>query len=146
MTASDDGPTWSTRATLAALGLWGAVHIVGGASLLVTSTTDGLDTLAPEAASAAPSVPGEGAEALLRFHALNIALGGLAVLVLIVWWARSAVQWRRDVALATAIALDIGLVAFLVGPGLLPAGQGLIGPVLVAVAAGAVVAARLSPA
>lgn len=134
--------SWSTRATWASLGLWGAIHVIGGASLLATSTTDGLDTLAPDATAAAPLAPGEGAEALLRFHALNVALGGLAVLALIVWWARSQVRWRRDVALATAVALDIGLIAFLVGPGLLPASQGLIGPILVAIAATAIGTAR----
>lgn len=134
--------TWSNRATWAALGSWGAIHVVGGVSLLAASTTDGLDTLAPDATTSAPGAPGEGAEALLRFHALNIVLGGLAVLVLIVWWARSQVRWRRDVALATAIALDIGLIAFLVGPGLLPVGQGLVGPLLVVIAAGAIATNR----
>lgn len=137
-----DGRAWSSRATWAALGLWGAIHVIGGASLLGASTTDGLDTLAPDAATAAPLTPGDGAEALLRFHALNIVLGGLAVLVLTVWWARSQVRWPRDVALATAIALDIGLIAFLVGPGLLPASQGLIGPLLVVIAAGAIATTR----
>ncbi len=83
---------WSDRTTTLALGLWGAVHVIGGASLLAASTTDGLDALAPDAATVAPTVPGEGTEALLRFHALNIVLGGLAVFVLIVWWARSQVQ------------------------------------------------------
>jgi hypothetical protein len=134
--------TWSHRATWAALGLWGAIHVIGGASLLAASTTDGLDTLAPDAATAAPAAPGDGAEALLRFHALNIVLGGVAVLVLIVWWARSQVRWRRDVALVTAVALDVGLTAFLVGPGLLPASQGLIGPLLVAIAAVAIATTR----
>jgi hypothetical protein len=134
--------TWSNRATWAALGLWGAIHVIGGASLLAASTTDGLDSLAPDAATAAPINPGDGAEAVLRFHALNIALGGFAVLVLTVWWARSQVRWRRDVALATAVALDIGLIAFLVGPGLLPASQGLIGPLLVVIAAAAIATTR----
>lgn len=137
-----DRRTWSHRATWAALGLWGATHVIGGTSLLVASTTEGIDTLAPDAATPAPVAPGEGAEALLRFHALNIVLGGLAVLVLIVWWARRRVRWHRDVALATAIVLDIGLIAFLVGPGLLPADQGLIGPLLVVVAAGAIATTR----
>lgn len=134
--------TWSNRATWAALGLWGVIHVIGGASLLAASTTDGLDTLAPDAATAAPITPGDGAEAVLRFHGLNIVLGGLAVLVLIVWWTRSHVRWRRDVALTTAIALDIGLIVFLVGPGLLPASQGLLGPLLVVIAAGAIAATR----
>ena len=38
-------------------------------------------------------------------------------------------------ALAIAAALDVGLVLFLVIPNVLPASQGLIGPVLVAVVA-----------
>ena len=40
---------WSERATLLALGLWGAIHVIGGASLIAASTTEGLDTLAPDA-------------------------------------------------------------------------------------------------
>ena len=43
------------------------------------------------------------------------------------------VGWRRDATLATAAALDIGLITFLVAPGLLPVTQGMIGPVLVAI-------------
>ena len=133
---------WSERATLLALGLWGAIHVIGGASLIAASTTEGLDTLAPDANDPAPAIPGDAADALLRFHALNIVLGGLAVLMLIIWWARSQVRWRRDTALATAAALDIGLITFLVAPGLLPVTQGMIGPVLVAIAATTIATTR----
>jgi hypothetical protein len=59
-------------------------------------------------------------------------------LMLIAWWTRSQVRWRRDTALATAAALDIGLILFLVAPGLLPVTQGMIGPLLVAIAATAI--------
>lgn len=133
---------WTDRVTWAALALWGVIHVIGGASLLAASTAEGLRTLAPRADTPAPSPTGDAAEALLRFHALNIVLAGLAVVVLTVWWVQSRVSWRRDVALAIAVALDIGLIAFVVGPGLLPATQGLIGPVLVAVAAVAMATSR----
>lgn len=142
MSTRPSGHSWADRGAAVALALWGAIHVAGGVSLLVAPTTDGLDTLAPAASTTAPATPGDAAEALLRFHALNIGLGGLAVLVLVAWWARSRVDWRRDVALAIAVALDIGLLVFLVGPGLLPVSQGLVGPALALTATVAVVSSR----
>ncbi len=45
-------------------------------------------------------------------------------------------------AVLVAIGLDIGLIAFLVGPGLLPVTQGLVDPVLIVVALAAVAVPR----
>jgi hypothetical protein len=113
---------------------WGIVHVVGGISLLVSDTTTGLETLGPNASASVPPMPGEAAESLLRFHSLNILFGGLAVLGLAIAWWRRRNRWQLDVAVTVAAALDVGLIAFLVIPGVLPANQGLIGPTLVVVA------------
>ena len=125
--------------TLVALAMWGLVHVAGGVSLLVAGTREGLETLGPNSTSTVPPEPGDTVEALLRFHSLNIVLGGLAVLTLTGSWWRSRAQWQLGTAVAIAVALDIGLIAFFVVPDVLPASQGLIGPVLVLVAAVGVV-------
>lgn len=120
---------------LIALALWGVVHIAGGVSLLVSDTSDGLETLGPNVTDTVPASPGDATDALLRFHSLNIALGGVAVLALAGFWWRSRHRWPLNVAVAIAAALDVGLLAFFVIPDVLPATQGLIGPLLVIVAA-----------
>lgn len=136
MTTSNRTSTaWASWLALIALVLWGLVHIAGGISLLIVETADGLETLGPNVTGTVPSDPGEAAEALLRFHSLNIALGGVAVLVLAVLWWRTRNRWQLDVAVVVAAALDVGLIAFFVIPDVLPASQGLIGPVLVVIAA-----------
>jgi hypothetical protein len=129
---------------LAALTIWALVHVIGGITLLVADTNDGLETLGPNAAGTVPTDPGDAAEALLRFHSLNIALGGIGVLALTAAWWRTCNRWQLDIAVAVAAALDVGLIAFFVIPDVLPATQGLIGPVLVVIAiAGAIGVHRL---
>ena len=130
---------------LTALALWGLVHVIGGASLLVADAGDGLETLGPNATGSVPNEPGDAVEALLRFHSLNIALGGIAVLGLIAAWWRTRHRWQLDVAVTVAAALDVGLIAFFVIPDMLPANQGLIGPVLVIVAVAAVISVHRHP-
>lgn len=137
MTASNRSAT--TRGgwlALVALVLWGLVHIAGGISLLIANATDGLETLGPNVTGTVPTDPGDAAEALLRFHSLNIALGGAGVLALAISWWRTRNRWQLDVAVVVAAALDVGLIAFFVVPDVLPASQGLIGPVLVVIAVG----------
>ncbi len=120
---------------MAGLTMWGVLHIVGGTSLLVVDAVDALETLGPNSTGTVPAVPGETTTALLRFHSVNILFGGVAVLGLAIAWWRQRQRWQLDTALVAAAALDVGLIAFLVIPGTLPAGQGLIGPTLVLIAA-----------
>ena len=122
-----------------ALALWGAVHLVGGAALLQLSGAEGLESLAPNAAAPSEDA-GQAAAALVHFHGFNIAAAGLAVLVLAIVWRRSGRGWQLGVALGLAVVLDVGLVLFLVGPGLLPLSQGSPGLALLAVALGGVAA------
>ena len=147
MTASNRRTTsWAGWVVLTALLFWGAVHIAGGISLLIADATDGLETLGPNVTDTVPTDPGDAAQALLRFHSLNIALGGVAVLALAVSWWRERKRWQLHVAVVVAAALDVGLIAFFVVPNVLPASQGLIGPVLVLVAvAGTISIHRTTP-
>lgn len=133
---------WAASTAMAGLLLWGLVHIAGGLSLLVSDTVDGLETLGPNATDSVPARPGDAAAGLLQFHSLNIAIGGIAVAGLVVTWWRRRTRWQLHVALAVAAGLDIGLIAYFVAPGILPASQGLIGPVLVAISAAAAIRAR----
>ena len=120
--------------TFVSLMVWGAIHVAGGVALLTADTTDGLRTLGSRVADSVPLDPGSAASGLLQFHGLNIALAGAAVAILAVSWFRSGVRWRLDVSLAVAIGFDIGLILFLVLPGLLPPSEGLIGPALALIA------------
>jgi len=126
--------------TLGSLVSWGLIHVAGGISLAVAEVADGLRTLGPNTTDTVPSQPGETSAALLRFHAVNVALGGAAVLALAVAWWRQRSRWQVGTAIAVAVTLDVGLVVFLVLPGILPPGQGLIGPVLATAALAAAVA------
>ncbi len=138
--------TWSDRMAAGSLGLWGAVHVVGGVSLATMTATEGLETLGPNAATPAPASPGDAASALLHFHGFNIAVAGVVVLVLAVTWLRGGAGWQLGVALALALALDVGLVLYLLGPGLMPVVEGLPGPALLLLAvAPLAVARRRSP-
>lgn len=128
-----------------ALGLWGLVHVIGGATVLIADTSDGLETLGPNATSSVPISPGDATEALPRFHSLNILVGGFAVLALTGAWWRIRHRWQLDAAALVAAALDVGLIAFFVIPDVLPASQGLIGPVLVVIALAGVVSVHRHP-
>lgn len=122
-------------ATLVALGLWGAIHVLGGLSLVIEANHDGggaaLESLAGSAAPEdLPTDPGPVVEGVLAFHGADIAAAGLAVLWVAVITARR--RWPIGVgpALLLVAVLDLGLVAFLVAPGHTPWSDGVWGPLL----------------
>ncbi len=125
---------WGDRVTAGSLALWGVVHVVGGLSLVTMTATEGLDSLAPSAATPAGADAGEAVAALLHFHGFDIALAGLAVLALAVLWLRGGAAWQLVVALGLALVLDVGLILYLVGPGLMPLSDGFPGPALLLLA------------
>lgn len=145
MTTHTTTTAWAARVAMAGLLLWGLVHIAGGISLLIANTVDALETLGPNATDSVPAEPGDTTTGLLQFHSLNIAIGGIAVTGLAIGWWRRRTRWQLDVAIAVAAGLDVGLVAYLVIPGILPASQGLIGPTLVAISATAAPRLRSRP-
>lgn len=123
---------------LVALSLWGLSHVLGGLSLVVSTARYGpaqaladLGTAAPD--SEVPADPGEVVAGLLRFHGLDVAAAGLAVLLVTVLVSR--VRWPSGVStsLLLVVVLDVGLVTTFLLPGLLGP-EGLVGPVLGVVA------------
>ncbi len=147
--ADDDHPGWR-RATLVALGAWGAMHVLGGLSLVVQATTDGSRAALESLAGSAPPEdvpldPGPVVEGVLAFHGADIAAAGLAVLWIATVTARR--RWPTGVgpALLLVTVLDLGLVAFLVAPGHTPSSDGIWGPLLLVVALGSAVLAGWRP-
>lgn len=134
MSGASTRSSWPTWVFVGSLAVWGVVHVVGGASLLLAGARDGLLTLGASVADSVPTSPGAATAALLQFHSLNVLLGGVAVLGLLLAWRRRRRDWHLGVALAVAVALDVGLIAFMLVPGVMPLSQGFIGPALVLVA------------
>lgn len=135
------------RLTTVALLLWGLLHVVGGASLMVAAASDppaALRSLGSAAmAGDLPADPGRVTQAVIGFHGLNLLWAGLAVTILSLVWT-----WRRyprgvPTSLFIAAAADIGLIVYLLIPGLMNVYEGVWGPLLLAIAvAGAAVARR----
>ncbi|MBI5290038.1 MAG: hypothetical protein HY873_13775 [Chloroflexi bacterium] len=142
MTSSVGGTqTRSAVARAIALGaivIWGLTHVVGGAALLlatVDNSREGFESVGTAASpQEIPLDPGPVAQSVLQFHSLNILLAGLGVAALAMAVARTA--WPRGVTviLAIIVALDLGLVAFLVAPGYMKVTDGLWGPALLLIA------------
>ncbi len=116
--------------------LWGIIHVVGGAMMLsalnqggavayLAMTTTGV---APEILSTTPDLVG--VNATLGMHAWNLTwIGALvfAVAVTLNWRNRVTGFW---VNLALVSGADIGLLAFMIVPGVMRLQDGLPGLVL----------------
>lgn len=115
-------------------GLWGLLHVVGGAVLLATWRSGGAAELMRSYGSAVAETVPEGlpevAGAVGAFHAFNLLWIGALVLVVAVrgnWRNRREAAWLN---LALAGAADLGLVVFLLLPGFMPWAEGAPGLVL----------------
>jgi hypothetical protein len=130
--------TRSSRAGAILYALWGLVHVIGGAVLLRAALggTDaflraqlGSSPLEPSALSDhGPTLTVAGG--VFAFHAFNLAwLGLLAVFVALRlnWYNSAAGYWLN---LALVGFTDLGLVLFLVAPGVMSWADAWIGPVL----------------
>lgn len=124
------------RTAVTSLVLWGLLHLVGGVVLVAAATGSAEDamvayatalTTGPVDAATADAITG-----LVGFHGFNIAAAGVAVAVL-AWRSRG-----RDGSLTTPLVVasiaDVGLIAFLLVPGVMAAADGAPGVVLLAVA------------
>lgn len=135
---------------LGALLAWGLLHIVGGFAEIATVASDGgqagLKLLGSAAGPAEiPGEPGAVGEALIGFHGFLIGAAGLAVLLLAGTVSRTA--WPRGLSTSMAIVVvaDLGLVVFLLGPGLMRVSDGIWGPLLLVVALAASLGAGWRP-
>ena len=132
----DASKTWRITALIATF-LWGMLHMVGGAALLLTALIDGgaagLESLGSAtgrdfAADSSPTLT-----ALVAFHGLNILLGGIAVAFLTI--TRSRTSWPAGFTLSLGIitVLDFGLIVTLLIPGQMRLLDGIWGPLLLLV-------------
>ena len=114
-----------TRTAAVLFFLWGLIHVLGGAVMLATLGDGGPEaylltvaTVDPGMASSAPEAGGASA-AVFGFHAWNILWVGLCVAVL-----AGTLNWRGSpigywVNLALISGADLGLLVFLVLPGIM---------------------------
>lgn len=117
-----------------AFGLWGALHIVGGATILAATTFSG-----PEAGYAfysldAASLP-EATGAILAYFSYLLIISGVAAAI-IAWrfnWQNSEPGLAANTALI--LAVEFGLILFLLVPGHLSVTDALPGFILFAAAA-----------
>lgn len=130
--------TRASRIGAAFYALWGLIHIIGGAVLLQAALS-GTDTFLRVQVGSSPlelSPFGEHgttvavARGVFAFHALNLTWLGLLVLIVglrLNWFNSPAGYW---VNLALVGFTDLGLVLFLVGPGIMSWADAWIGPAL----------------
>lgn len=105
--------------------LWGLIHVLGGFVMLQALADGGaeayLRTVATVDPSGASLVPPDGspAQAILGFHAWNILWVGLCVSVVAVVLNRRSSRVGYWVNLALVSGADLGLLFFLVLPGVM---------------------------
>jgi hypothetical protein len=115
--------------------LWGLLHIVGGAALLFAAGEGGASgMLGVIDNGASPDgvdpIPAGIADGLAQFHAWNLLWLGLlvSVVALMCNWRGSRLGYWIN--LSIVVAADVGLIAFLVVPGYMPATDAIPGPFL----------------
>lgn len=118
--------------------LWGGLHVAGGAVMLATVATEGggamLRLVATAASAAETAAPGAAASAVFAFHAWNLLWLGtfvVAVAATLGWRNRAAGYWINAAVVA---AVDGGLLASTVLPGVMRPQDAAPGLVLFALA------------
>jgi len=119
--------------------LWGIIHIIGGAALL-SASMDGADAfvkgLTGNTGAALNGVIGGGllglkaAKWVFAFHSYNIMwMGILAILIAVLmnWKDSTAGYWINMAVVGFA---DLGLIIFMVLPGVMSISNAWIGPLL----------------
>lgn len=118
--------------------LWGVIHVIGGAVLL-QATFSGADAfLRAQAGGSAPAPATFSSDArtltiasgVFAFHAFNLMWIGVVVAVVAMRlnWRNSAAGYWVNLALVGFT--DLGLVLFIVGPGVMTWADAWIGPAL----------------
>ena len=121
-------------------GLWGAIHVLGGAFLLSAAFTNSSDflqvlfgssqTITPDFLSAVPAIERLGTTQVFTYHAFNLLWIGLLVTLIAAWlnWNNSPTGFWLNLTLVGLT--DLGLVLFMVQPGVIPLSDAWIGPAL----------------
>lgn len=108
--------------------LWGIIHIIGGAVLLSTSM-EGADTFV-KALTGGELLGLKAAKWVFAFHSYNIMwMGVLAILIAVLmnWKNSTAGYWINMAVVGFA---DLGLIIFMVLPGVMSISNAWIGPLL----------------
>jgi hypothetical protein len=131
-------PTRSSRIGAICYALWGVIHIIGGAVLL-QAALEGTDAFVRAQVGGSlldvGALSGSGStvtvvSSVFAFHAFNLTwLGLLAgfIAVRLNWYNASVGYWLN---LALVGFTDLGLVLFIVGPGVMSWADAWIGPAL----------------
>ncbi|HNR15279.1 MAG TPA: hypothetical protein PKG90_01305 [Chitinophagaceae bacterium] len=116
-------------------GIWGLIHVAGGAMLLADATSDtptkalvSIGSAFPE--SEIPAVTHPASAGVLAFHSFNLLWMGLvvAIVAFTMNWKNSKPEfWLNTAIIGFA---DIGLIVFMLAPGIVKFEEGIIGPVL----------------
>lgn len=131
-------PTRSSRIGATFYALWGFIHVIGGALLLRAALTGTGAFLRAQVGSSTVELGDLGghvptltiAGSVFAFHAFNLAWIGLLaafVALRLNWYNSPAGYWLN---LALVGFTDLGLVVFIVGPGVMPWADAWIGPAL----------------
>lgn len=115
--------------------LWGLLHIVGAAVLLLQATDAGATTVfatigSATPASALPQLSSTLADAVLSYYAWNLLwIGGFVLVVAIrLNWRNSPTGFWLNLVVVSAV--DLGLVVLLVTPGYMALADGMLGVAL----------------
>lgn len=116
-------------------GIWGLIHVAGGAMLLADASSDNptkalisIGSGFPE--TEIPAVTHPASAGVLAFHSFNLLWMGLvvaAVAFTMNWKNSKAGFWFNTAIIGFA---DIGLIVFMLVPGIVKFEEGIIGPVL----------------
>jgi hypothetical protein len=116
--------------------LWGLLHIVGGATMAFTQGADVLKLIGSSlAASELPDKVDPATSGILKFHGYNMLWLGVLVTILAIGMWQRADPTRFWISMFVVGAADIGLVLFLLAPGVMAPGDGWAGPLLWVLAA-----------
>lgn len=116
-------------------GIWGLIHVAGGAMLLADATSDNptkalvsIGSAFPE--SEIPAVTHPASAGVLAFHSFNLLWMGLVVVIVAFTmnWKNSKTGFWFNIAIIGFA--DIGLIVFMLAPGIVKFEEGIIGPVL----------------
>jgi hypothetical protein len=126
--------------------LWGIVHVLGGLSLMQAAMAGSdafLQMLTGESFAPTSSERGESfTQEVFAFHAFNICWMGIVSIVVAIrlnWRNVSIGYW---INLAVVGLADLGLILFMVIPGVIPLSNAWIGPALFVVALACATVAR----
>jgi hypothetical protein len=120
----------AARMGAALFGLWGVLHIAGGAVLLAAQGSERVAMFGTTHPAGALQAPGPIVNAVLGFHAYNLLWLGAASVAIAIFlnWKNSSLGYLMNMIIVGAA--DLGLIVFLLLPGYMSWRDAAPGPVL----------------